>query len=377
MQGRGSDSGDGPSRADHREERGDLTAGSPRPEPDGHRYRWWDPAPELADLDPARRPVARALVRTVRRPRGSEDEQGDPGPGIDVALVNGSSAGPGEMWEVATHLRRSLDRCADSAPDDELAEARARLDRAIGRLWSAAIEAEVRTVREFVGEVAHDFRSPLHSSLFLTDALFREQTGPLNEAQKQQLSIIHSAIGALLRMSDDLLDFSEPDPDGISGGGEETPFAPAQVLGDLRDLLEPVTHHREAELELEATGVESRVGDPQILNRVLLNLASNALEAVEEGGVVQVRISGDEERLRAVVRDDSDSVDPERIRGLLAGGDYASVVRRLAGQTRGLGLVISGRLVRAAGGEIDVARTEDGWTRLEVTLPFPALETGD
>jgi len=272
-------------------------------------------------------------------------------------------------------LRRSLDRAGGEAPPEELAEARARLDDAAGRLWTSAVASEVRAVREFVGEVAHDFRSPLHSSLFLTDALFREQSGPLTSAQKRQLGIVHSAIAALLRMSDDLLDFSRPEEELAPDDVAEIPFSPRQVVGELEDLLEPMTLHRRASLEIDVADVGSRIGDPQVLNRVLLNFASNALEAVDEGGAVRIRVRADGERLRAVVEDDADDVEPEQIRELLAGGDYTEVVRHLEGRTRGLGLVISGRMLRAAEGDVSVERTEDGWTRVAVTLPFPPLES--
>lgn len=334
-------------------------------DPASGRYSWWDPAPELAELSPPARAVAEGLARRIAGRTGSD---GGPQPPDD--------ASPEEMWEAVAGLHRSLDRARGSAPAGELSEARDRLVEEAGRLWRSTLEAEVRAVREFVGEVAHDVRSPLHSSLFLTDALFREQTGPLTAAQKRQLGIVHSAIAAILRMSDDLVDFSRPEgelgPDAVA----EIPFSPRQVVGELEALLQPVTVHRQAELELDVAAGESRVGDPQVLNRVLLNFAANALEAVEEGGTVRVRVSGDDQRLRAVVEDDAADVEPGRLRELLDGGDYASVVRRLEGQTRGLGLVICGRMIRAAEGDVDVERTGDGWTRLAVDLPFPPLETG-
>lgn len=375
--GRGSESGDRSSTSDSggggdpaREESvGSVVSGA---------YPWWNWSEAVSDLDPPVRRVAEALARRVEDPPegGDPDGGGDPGDGgarITPELVSGTEASLEELWDAVACLHRSLDGCRDAG--EELREARQRLVEAAGELWSAGIEAEVASVREFLGEVAHDFRSPLHSSLFLTDTLFREQAGSLSRAQKRQLSVVHSAVAALLRMSNDLLDFSESDDRGVMPDGvEEVPFSSRQVVDDLEDLLQPVTFHRDAELETEVSDVAYRLGDPQLLNRILLNLASNSLEAVEEGGTVRIGVEGDDERLRAVVEDDSGDADPEQLRSLLEGCDYACVVRRLGGQTRGLGLVISGRMVRAAGGELEVERTEDGWTRLSLVLPFPVLE---
>jgi signal transduction histidine kinase len=293
------------------------------------------------------------------------------------ALERSRPPGSRESWKAVSCLHRSLDRCQRTAPPDEFSQARERLDQACGELWACGAEAATADLRMFVREVAHDLRSPLHSIIFLTDALFREEGGPLTPTQKRQVSVVHSATAALLRMANDLLDFTgaadEPVPDDV----ERIPFSPLQVVDDLESLLEPVTHHHNARLDTELQDVESRVGDPQVLNRILLNLASNAMEAVGENGTVRVRLQGDEDRLHAVVEDDSDDADPGKIRELVDGGSYPQVIRRLEGETRGLGLVICGRMVRAVDGELEVERTDDGWTRVSVALPFPVLETED
>lgn len=355
---RSSPSGPGP--------REDDEPGGASPEAEARPYAWWDWREDVGDLDPPVRSLAEALARTV---------QGRADPGEPVrTLADRSEVGPGTSWGAVSCLHRSLDRCHGSAPPDELAEARSRLDEACGALWASGADAAVSTVREFVREVAHDLRSPLHSILFLTDALFREESGSLSRTQKRQVSVVHSAAAALLRMANDLLDFAgsteEPAVDEVA----EIPFSPVQVVADLESLLEPVTHHHKARLETELRDTESRVGDPQLLNRILLNLASNALEAVDENGTVRVRVAGGDDCLRAVVEDDSGGADPEKIRELTDGGSYPQVIRRLGGETRGLGLVICGRMIRAVDGDLRVERTEDGWTRVSVELPFPVLE---
>lgn len=377
--GRGSETGDRSPNSGSEAGADPVRAESPDAG-DAGRYAWWDWSEAVSDLDPPLRRVAEALARRVEDPPGGGASSGgedpdDGGDRITPELVSGTGVPLEELWGAVARLHRSLDGCRGSVPGEELREARRRLDEAAGELWSAGVEAEVASVRDFLGEVAHDFRSPLHSSLFLTDTLFREQAGSLSRAQKRQLSVVHSAVAALLRMSNDLLDLSDSDEQGVMPDGvEEVPFSPRQVVEDLEDLLEPITFHRDAELETEVDDVPYRVGDPQVLNRVLLNLASNSLEAVEDGGTVRIRVEGDGERLRAAVEDDSGDADPEQLRSLLEGCDYACVVRRLGGQTRGLGLVISGRMVRAAGGELSVQRTDEGWTRLSLILPFPVLE---
>lgn len=367
MRGRRADSEDrSPVDDPEPDPRDGAVAGGSAPHAPDRDFPWWGWREHVEDLDPSVRALAETIALSVEG-RASADD-------VERSVVDRSEASLEETWSAVSRLHRSLDDSGDVAPDGELDEARARLDRAAGRLWSAGAEAEIAGVRDFVGEVAHDLRSPLHSILFLTDALFREESGSLTRTQKRQVSVVHSAAAALLRMSNDLLDFSGPDeevdPDGIA----EIPFSPAQVVGDLESLLEPVAHHHEARLHTEVENRGSRVGDPQILNRVLLNLASNALEAVGEKGTVRVRVGGDRERLQTAVEDDSGHADLEKLRALVEAETYSGAIGRLGGRTSGLGLVICGRLVRAVDGRLRVERTDDGWTRFTVSLPFPAME---
>lgn len=370
--GRSGSEGEDRSSGGERHARGEADPGSSSPdspEAGARTYDWWNWREDLEDLDVSVRPVAEALARCTEGRADAEE--------VSRALEQSPAPGSREGWRAVSCLHRSLDRCQGTAPPDEFSEARERLDRACGELWASVAEAAMSDLRMFVREVAHDLRSPLHSIIFLTDALFREESGPLTGTQKRQVSVVHSATAALLRMANDLLDFSGAADESVPDEKERIPFSPVQVVDDLESLLEPVTHHHNARLDTELQDGESRVGDPQVLNRILLNLASNAMEAVGENGTVRVRIQGDEDCLHAVVEDDSGDADPERIRELADGGSYPQVIRRLEGETRGLGLVICGRMVRAVDGDLEVERTDDGWTRVSVEFPFPVLETED
>ncbi|MDX1584928.1 MAG: HAMP domain-containing sensor histidine kinase [Thermoanaerobaculia bacterium] len=316
-------------------------------------------------LDPSVRPLADRFADLL---------EGDDEAEFDRAILERCNATPEQLWEVIAAFQRSLARSQSAASPDEFTTASDHLECIAGRLWSLAAREEARAVREFLVEVAHDFRSPLHSSLFLTKSLFEQEDDPLTDSQERRLRVVHTAVSALLRLTNDLLDFSEPDEEFAPDGVAETPFSTERVVDELEDLLTPIIHHRRADFERVLEDSNARVGDPQLMKRVLLNLLSNAVEAAGDEGRVRLRLEGDVRQLRAHVANDSVDVDPEQLRDLIRGGDYASVVRRLGGQTRGLGLVISGRLIRVAGGGVKVECTSDGWTQISVTFPFPTLQ---
>ena len=65
--------------------------------------------------------------------------------------------------------------------------------------------------------------------------------------------------------------------------------------------------------------------------------------------------------------------DVERAEALLDPGDETGW-KKLVDGTDGLGLLIIGRLVRAAGGEVEVDHVDSGGTRFTVELPFGGME---
>jgi len=224
-----------------------------------------------------------------------------------------------------------------------------------------------------VQDVSHDIRSPLNSILFLADALRSERAGPLTTAQSHQMSVLYTAAVTLVRMANDLIDFSRL---GVGQGRimvSEASFSLETVVADVRNLVGPLAVHRGAELTTVFDAEGPRNGDQRLLSRILLNLVSNALEAVDHGGVVTLEFSDtDEGDLRIEVSDDRGGTDVEALRQLLSITDdrWPGETR---GWTRGLGLTISARFVEAAGGRIDVlSRTGQG-TVFQVELPFPCL----
>lgn len=252
---------------------------------------------------------------------------------------------------------------------DEAVEIRRRLGRVMEALWISDVAGERALCRDVLREVSHDIRSPLNSILFLADGLYSGRSGPLTDPQRRQLGVVYSAAATLLNMVNDLLDFarsSEDEVDAVS----LVPFSVSGVLADVRRLVGPIAEHRDCRLRTEMEVQDPRRGDPQIASRVLVNLVSNGIDAAGKDGEVVVRVTGDDETLRLRVLDDGDAPDPERLEELAARDSNAGLTRTLTGQTHGLGLVICGRMVRAAGGSLEVDRTHDGWTQFTVELPF-------
>ena len=145
-------------------------------------------------------------------------------------------------------------------------------------------------------------------------------------------------------------------------------------MDDVQSLMGPLLAYHEVRFEVRRRETNPRKGDSQILNRVLLNLVSNAVQALSDGGEVTLEVwDGPKGTLEASVTDNGAGADidliQDALRDALAGGSLTVT----DGWTHGLGLSISARLVAAAGGTLEAESDELGGTRLQLSLPFGVL----
>ncbi len=282
-----------------------------------------------------------------------------------------------EAWAVAQAVRRTIpmpDHPGGDGPQvADASRLHAILDRSLLNAADATLEKRSHAHRRMIQDVSHDLRSPLNSILFLADALRSERSGPLTPAQSQQMGVLHTAAVTLVRMANDLIDFSR-----LGAGREQivvsmVSFSLETVMANVKDLVGPLAAHREAELVTVFEGEGARHGDQHLVARVLLNLVSNALEAVDKGGEVSLVFRDtDAGDLCIEVGDDRAGTDVDALRQLLSISDdrWSGETR---GWTRGLGLTISARLVDAAGGRIEVQSRSGRGTVFCVQLPFPRI----
>lgn len=270
-----------------------------------------------------------------------------------------------QVWEELRSLHRELDRRWEegSLPADRAVELRSRVSAVALQLARLSADREVRAYRQFLRDVSHDIRSPLHSIIFLTEALYSGRKEERPPAEQRQLSTIYAAGTSLLNLVNDLLDYARIQQGEVDEVLEYA-FSLSSVLSDVRQLLGPLVQHRDTELAARCEEGVRFVGDPHLLSRVLTNLVSNAVEAAGEGGHVIVRLASGDEGLLGEVRDDGGDVDVATLRGLLdvsaADAPMTRIRRELDGSTHGLGLLICSRLVRQVGGWIEVEAVGSG-----------------
>lgn len=104
-------------------------------------------------------------------------------------------------------------------------------------------------------------------------------------------------------------------------------------------------------------------GDPFLLTRVLENLINNAIQAMEKGGILTLKISRAKENVCIMISDTGVGIPPESLSKIF------EPLYTTKPKGTGLGLAVTKRLVEAHGGTITLVNTSSEGTTFEVTLP--------
>jgi len=233
---------------------------------------------------------------------------------------------------------------------DDVSEVKALTDQLIRADRLAAMG-------ELTAGVAHEVRNPLgiiRASVQLVEDS-RGDSKRINEAT----GIIKQEIDRLDRVIKALLDFGRPSEPTLRPTNVE------DVVSDVVMFTRRFAGQASVELETEfASGLPLVSADADQLKQVLVNLVSNAVQAMEQtGGLIKVRVWDDDGFVFMSIRDTGPGIPAEDLRRVF--DPFYST--RDAGT--GLGLTIVHRIIDQHGGRIEVESELDAGTTFTVALP--------
>jgi signal transduction histidine kinase len=219
---------------------------------------------------------------------------------------------------------------------------------------------------EAVIEVAHDMRSPLASILFLVDAIQRGQSGPVTPVQERQLGLIYGAALGLSSMASDVID-------AVRGhrlvDGMPVPFSISETISNVCAVVRPIGEEKGLTIHVVLPKVDSRVGYPAAVNRVLMNLTTNALRYTETGSVSVGCSELADDVVEFWVEDTGRGI-PENVLAMLYDGFRPGSVG-LRFSSAGLGLAICRSLLEAMGTALRVQTAMERGTRFSFQIKLP------
>ena len=239
------------------------------------------------------------------------------------------------------------------------------------------VEAEQssRAKSTFLSNMSHDIRTPMNAIIGYTNLIRKEKNLPPKTVE--YLEKIEASNQHLLALINDILDMSRIE----SGKMELDPdkYDIIQAMREVRDLFSTQMITKSITYTVTAENVKNAVVmfDKPRLNRVLLNLISNAYKFTPEGGKVSVtlkQMSAEEEQAQFELRvkDTGMGMSPEFAATVFEAYSRDRSVNNIQGT--GLGMAITKSIVELMGGTIRVESEKGKGTEFIVNLSFPIVD---
>lgn len=296
----------------------------------------------------------------------------------NLAPPAGENALPAELGEpelsfsamkarlaLALHDLNTLTRDLEVKVEERTAELKSAQER-------LAQSERMASLGQLAATVAHEVNNPVASVLNLAKVMQRIVTDegiPTNRVTdvRRYLDLMTGETARVGRIVQDLLIFSRQ---------SRPRFAPV----DLNSLVETTVANmlqrfasRNLQIELESKLIPQVPCDEQQIQQVLVNLLSNAADAVQDGATIHVRTRLDEEGERAVieVEDPGVGISPEHMNRLFD----PFFTTKAEGRALGLGLAIAYGIAQAHGGSIGVQSVPGKGSTFRILLPLQLADS--
>ena len=224
------------------------------------------------------------------------------------------------------------------------------------------LASQLRALSRVYRAVTHDLKAPLHAMVLNLDRLqvaLRRGEG-VEEAEKTQgyLDVLREELERLDRSLVALLAETTP-----AGSGREE-FDVRATIQEIERLLLPQARLQHVALEAQLPGTAVRIaGQRDRLKQAILNVALNALDAMSEGGALEMSVEALPEEAEVRISDTGPGIPEDMLRRIF---DMHYTTKTTG---TGIGLYLARSIVEAHGGEISVENRPGRGSQFKLRLP--------
>lgn len=233
-----------------------------------------------------------------------------------------------------------------------LDESRRRLEQAQRRL----VDVErLRAIGEFASTIAHEIRSPLNVVQMTLEYFDKQELAP---GGRKRLDLASGEVARLGGLMNEILLYAKPQNLKLER------LDVVQATNDWMDTFKTLPVAQDRRIELHVFEQELWIeADADKLKQVMINLVSNAFEAIPEGDAVRVKLAKGREDCLIEVHNGGEPIPPERLQRIME-----PFFTTKPGGT-GLGLPIVKRIMEAHGGTFSITSSEEEGTGAVLSLP--------
>jgi signal transduction histidine kinase/DNA-binding NarL/FixJ family response regulator len=237
-----------------------------------------------------------------------------------------------------------------------------RMSEELGRLYKQLEEANLAKSR-FLAAASHDLRQPLHAlNLFVTQLRTEK-----DQAEKSRIiARIDAAVSAVNELFNELLDMSRLDAGVLVPSISEFPIE--QLLKRIEMTFTAAARGKNLRLRVVSNSAWVR-SDFILLERILLNLVSNAVRYTQDGGIV-VGCRRRAGVLQIEVWDSGIGIPEDQQRNIFGEFHQLSTTKGDRRGGLGLGLAIVDRLCRLLDAPIKLTSKSGTGSRFVIAVPL-------
>ena len=220
----------------------------------------------------------------------------------------------------------------------------------------------------FLGTVAHDLRTPLHSIKGFTSMLLDEMAGSINQEQGEYLSLLQDSASSMLDLVNSLLDLSS-----VEQGKIVLDLKPGDLSAVVKKrirLQQPIAESKKISFEEHIQDIAGLVFDAERMNQVVDNLLGNAIKFSPSGSIIRVFLHQAYGHAELRIQDQGPGIEPQEQKKLFQ-IFHSGTARGTDGEkSTGLGLAIVNEMVKAHKGQIKVESVPGGGSEFVVYIPL-------
>ncbi len=220
---------------------------------------------------------------------------------------------------------------------------------------------------EFLSSMSHELRTPLNGILGFSDLILGGIYGEAPEKVKGTLSELHINGQILLRMINNILDYSKIEAKKMELRKEEF---------SAKDIAKSTIQEFNLEIQKKGLKLETNIettktpayGDTKRVSGILSNLLSNAINATEKGEII-LNIAPKNQELVFSVSDTGSGIARDRLEKIFFEYEDAESFLKKTHRGAGLGLPISRKFAELHGGTLTVKSRPNKGSTFTFTLP--------